>query len=458
MRFLTKIFKKRKKNKTAQNSIMFKKEKNTSNKDRTKKKIGIKRFFKIFKRQSGNKGNSKKNITGVKKRKKANSKRHNKNRNRKFKKFLKVIQFGFLIILAVIFIIVTIYFSTKLVLKIRDNNETNDTQSIHRTVYGFKDIPTYPQSDFIFEGDENKDSVQKFLNKGYSIYRLKPNNSISEVYDYYNEELPKKGWKKIETVPIEATDKMHGQYWLKKGNGIRIYSRINDIWYQKLSENDTRNCLANKVEEEKKRELILSQFTSTSFLPSFPWELELPGEYIITYNVAEQIEKPTHNEFLEDIQRATIQRIGTKDQYVIVNPIFIYDGGKLDLYQDKYAEQNYWEITKSEEFFNSTGRVLKVDFNEMSIEEIKEDFNEMKDEGSLENNSSEEESEIGNEMEKEENILKKEDISKAPDEAAIILQGSIRIVYSIERYGNDEETKVLYDTIIKNIKASKATL
>ncbi len=433
---------------------MFKKEKGSSNSRPRQKSGGIGRLLKVF-TGKGNKNNKgKKGITGVKKRKKAAAKKRDKKRNRKFKKILKLIQFGFLIILAIIFVIVAVYFSAKLVLKIRDNTQEDGTQNNHSTVYGFKDIPAYPQSTFIFQGQEKNDSVQKFLNKGYSIYRLEPKHDIQDVYKFYQQELPKKGWKNIETVPLESTEKMHGQYWLKKGNGIRIYSRINDIWYQKLSEKDTRNCLSSKVEEEKKRELILSQFNSTSFLPSFPWELELPGEYIITYNVAEQIEKPTHNEFLEDIQKATIQKIGSKDQFILVKPVFIYNGGKLDIYQDRYAEDNFWEIIKSEEYFNNTGRVLKVDYAKKSIEDIKEEFNETSEESSPNDSSDSNQSE----QQSKNFPKKKEDIATPPNQALIILHDSIKIVYSIEQHGDDAETKKLFNTVIENIKVSKAEL
>jgi hypothetical protein len=348
-----------------------------------------------------------------------------------------------------------VYFSAKIVLKIRDNPDAGTIKSSKELVIGFKDIPTYPQAEYIFKNMVDQEEVQKFINSGYSVYRLPPGDKIYEVYDYYNEILPSKGWELTEQVDIGTEDKRYGQYWIKDNEGLRIYSRTNDIWYQKISRVEAKEALASDVSKEIERELILAASNKTEFLPDFPWELELPGEYIAAYSAAKLNYEKLDEEF-EDLQEVKIKRIGSKE-YILLKPRYIYEGGVLDGYLDKAAEELNLEILNAEKG-NGTNFNYLIASTTAEIELIgDEDPLSIQDnETNNDNNENLEDGEEANQSNNENQNTDKDEPELS--QVIVMLNGEIKVVYTLEIYGSSENTEILKEYVLKNIKVSKPEL
>lgn len=179
-------------------------------------------------------------------------------------------------------------------------------------VVGFKELPIYPGSQFVYKDYIEEESVKKFLSNGESVYRLPPDIVFKEVADYYNAILPSSGWEHILSVPRTSNEMMYGEYWIKKDgeNALRIYNKLNDIWYQKISVEEAKSGLAAQVRLENERELIISSTEGNEFLPHFPWNLKVPNEYLIRYYDTE----------IENSQGVELKKIG-KDEKVFLEPL-----------------------------------------------------------------------------------------------------------------------------------------
>ncbi len=230
------------------------------------------------------------------------------------------------------FIVVLLFFVglflllIKVVTTIREDSEIN---SQRENVVGLDNIPAYPDSSFMFSNELNDLYVSNFLSSGNSAYKILNDKSIDDVYAYYAEELPKIGWKYIQTVPTGSEEMRSGMYWENGIKGLRIYSKYKDIWYETISIEDAQNGLKSRIEEEIARGLLLNDKNTQDLLPDFPWILETPKDYLITY----------HSTDLEKYRSVEFKKLGT-DTTLILTPIAKYSGEELDIFLNQYINQS----------------------------------------------------------------------------------------------------------------------
>jgi len=224
-----------------------------------------------------------------------------------------------LIVLGLIFI------SIRYILSTRGGKENEE--SIQTNVLGLEEIPTYPESVFLFEENKDTDTVQNFLMDGKSAYKLPNKISRDDVHKYYNEKLPSLGWSIVLSVSIGSEDRRYGEYWVKENQGLRIYVKENCVWYEMITTKEAISGLEDDVKEEVERELLLASSEMQSLLPDYPWILPVPKEYIISY----------HSSDLEDLREISFRKIGSNYTYTLT-PIGYFGGNTFDSYLYTYID------------------------------------------------------------------------------------------------------------------------
>lgn len=245
-----------------------------------------------------------------------------------------------ILILSLVAFIALAYISTKYILSLRQNAFGQKSYIIN-DVIGLKDIPQYPGSEFIFANTQDTLVVKQFLAQGNSVYRLPKSINTQDVEKYYLEQLPNKGWELVNTVVIGTEDKKYGQYWVKEGKGLRIYIKFKDAWYETLTEKDSREALAQRVKEEIEREMLMASSEKQDLLPDYPWEIQIPKEYIIRYGASKY----------KDYRIATFQKIGT-NEVIEIYPAGSWKGKELDYILDDYCEyisddESTWKVVST---------------------------------------------------------------------------------------------------------------
>jgi len=196
----------------------------------------------------------------------------------------KTLSKGFFTVLLVFVFIGIAYLSVLYINKLRSTDTNNEFDNV--MIIGINDVPVFPESTFIFQNTIDQPSVSKFLSEGNSAYRLPPNTSYSEVAQFYNKKLPEYGWEFVLSVSVGSEDMRYGEYWVKEDRGLRIYSKFNDIWYESITVEEARTGLAQEVKDEIARNLLLADSDAQDLLPDFPWIIEIPKEYVISYFVS----------------------------------------------------------------------------------------------------------------------------------------------------------------------------
>jgi len=245
------------------------------------------------------------------------------------------LQRGVLILFLVVLLLGFLYLTFIFVTRIRQTTSTSDMKT--EKVVGIGDIPSYPNSLFIFKDQMKDEIVARFVSKGNSAYRLPVGTKISDVYEYYNEKLPELGWTFSISVPFGSETMKDGEYWIKEEKGLRIYSKFNDVWYESISVKDAQEGLAERVKQETERDLLLAKEDLQDLLPDFPWILQVPREYVISYSVSQ----------FKDHRLMLLRKLGGEEKIQLI-PIDSYDGQALDYFLHKYIEQ-----------VNSNGEELK---------------------------------------------------------------------------------------------------
>ncbi len=207
-----------------------------------------------------------------------------KKKKNKEKQNTKQLSKKFFIVLLIMAFIGITYLSVLYINKLRSVDSKNEFDNI--MVIGINDVPVYPESIFIFQNTINQPSISKFLSEGNSAYRLPLNTSSSDAIKFYNEKLPEYGWEFVLSVSVGSEDMRYGEYWIKDDRALRIYSKFNDIWYESITVQEAQTGLAQEVKEEIARNLLLADSNSQDLLPDFPWIIEIPKEYVITYSVS----------------------------------------------------------------------------------------------------------------------------------------------------------------------------
>jgi hypothetical protein len=195
------------------------------------------------------------------------------------------------------------------------------------TVLGLEEIPTYPNSTFLYANDASNQSVKDMLSEGQSAYQINDKSTFKNIKEFYANELTSRGWNLVLDVEIGAEDKRYGQYWIKDDKGLRIYSKYSDIWYETISPEEAQNGLSNRVSEEIEIDMLLAGSDHQELLPDYPWQIKIPKDYLISYEVSE----------FEDFRAVNFQRI-TTGQYITIYPIGYWGGKPLDFQLEDYTE------------------------------------------------------------------------------------------------------------------------
>ncbi len=243
----------------------------------------------------------------------------------------KLLQFVVIILIIPLFASV-IYLIFNYVTSLRQSINS-DTVSTGVNVIGFDSIPEYPKSKYIFKDNLDNDDVKKFLSSGQAIYRLDPKTTFDDVIEYYSIELPKNGWEYVLTVPLESEEQKYGEYWIKGELGVRIYSKLNDIWYQTITVSDARTGLEAQVKKEVELQLLLTENNNEDLRPDFPWVLSYSSDYLATYSSTD----------LGELQAVKFQRIGSNKSVRII-PL-----GYMGAFTyDRFLENALKDINKKE--------------------------------------------------------------------------------------------------------------
>lgn len=242
----------------------------------------------------------------------------------------------------VLIIFSSLYFLINYVSGLRETVRSGGTTFSDKDVSGFDSIPEYPNSTFIFEDDLENDDVKRFLTSGQSIYRLSPRSSYVDVVKYYKEVLPKNGWKYVLNVPLESEEQKPGDYWVKDGIGIRIYSKLNDIWYQTVTENEAETGLKAQVAKEVELKLLLAENSNQDLRPDYPWVLSFSTDYVATYTGSD----------MGELQIVTINKIGS-NRKIILEPLGYLGAVSFDSFLESglkkinKADKSNWTIVNT---------------------------------------------------------------------------------------------------------------
>lgn len=222
-----------------------------------------------------------------------------------------------------------IYFGAQAVIQIRSEGvqQVAGVSFTNGEVVGFEEIPAFPGSEFIFEEHMEQPQVKQFLTDGFSVYRLPPSTSDDETYEYYIEALGMLEWEHVLSVSLAEDDKKHGEYWVKGNQGLRIYSQLNDVWYQKLTTEEAKTGLSEQVKDEVDRELLLASTEGSPLLPDYAWALTVPKEYLVTY----------YDTKIDEERGLQIKKIGSKDS-VVIEPIGDADGQAMDILLQQFID------------------------------------------------------------------------------------------------------------------------
>lgn len=242
-----------------------------------------------------------------------------------------------------------VYLSIRYITFIRSNAFDKEAYIVGDVV-GIEGIPEYPGSEFIFKNKLEDSVVKEFLASGNSAYRLIETINTDKIQTYYKEELTKKGWELVMEVALGTEDRKYGQYWVKEGRGLRIYSKFKDIWYESITEEEARTALANRVQEEIEREMLMASSDKQDLLPDFPWKIQIPKEYIIKYSATD----------IKDFRAVSFQKLGS-NEIVEIYPIGKITNKALDYYLEDYCKKK-----SSEESTYSILNTVPSSFREYS--------------------------------------------------------------------------------------------
>ena len=273
----------------------------------------------------------------------------------KFKKPQSRFRFNNLLLYPLFFIVIVISILgfTTLVYRYVSGLRNIVVENKQETVFGF-DFPSYPNSEYIFQSATDNPEVQNFVSLGNSVYRLPKGISINSVFDFYSEKLPTLGWTHTLSVPIDSETQLFGEYWIKESKGLRIYSRLNDVWYQSITIAQAQNGLEDVVKKESARKLLLLTTEKTELLPDFPWRLSFPTEYSTNY----------FSTSVGSLQGVSFKKIGSQKS-LIIQPVGYFGGNSYDAYLDNYIleynkkNKTKWVVVNSVETVLFGNNVLK---------------------------------------------------------------------------------------------------
>lgn len=226
-----------------------------------------------------------------------------------FQKFLLRLRNYLIIVVLVLLAGGLIYGGIRNVINIKGGNDSGGDFIFPAStgdVLGIPGVPEFPGSIFMYEGYVDKDTVQMFLSDKKSAYTLPVGTNWEDVVEFYKRELEKRGWSHELSVDLTDESMMPGEYWVKRdvvqgdlpevdsgedggvldqqslsGRGLRLYSRLNDAWYEEISVSQAMNGLADVVAERKDLEFLISMGSGQELPPAFPWKLQFSSEWTV---------------------------------------------------------------------------------------------------------------------------------------------------------------------------------
>ncbi|MCD4811781.1 hypothetical protein K8R14_04235 [bacterium] len=204
---------------------------------------------------------------------------------------------------------------------------TIDEETKVETILGLENIPIYPNSIFLYTNNMDNQTVKDMLASGQSAYEIMDRSNFEDVKEYYASELVDKGWELVLDIKIGSEGKKYGQYWVNNEKGLRIYSKINDIWYEYITIEEAKNGLSNRISNEIEIDMLLAGSDNQELLPDYPWQIKIPKEYLVRYEVSE----------FEDLRAVNFQKI-TTGNYITIYPVGYWGGKALDYQLNDYID------------------------------------------------------------------------------------------------------------------------
>lgn len=250
-------------------------------------------------------------------------KKRGRNNSNSIKQILTLFTFGIISVLALYGLYKGIFWMIQL--------RSSKSQEVRGVTYvpGFDDLIAYPYSDNILLTYEDTPIIAQFLTTGRTVYRLHRNERIDKVFHFYNEELQGTEWSHVNSIPRTSHEMMYGEYYYNEqlGYGVRIYDRMNDIWYERLNKEETFSAKSEHVSKQNERSLVLSSNEGTPLLPDFPWQMSVPKEYLVRYFASE----------ISDLRGVIFTEIKTGRESIL-EPISLLDNSLDDEQVERYIE------------------------------------------------------------------------------------------------------------------------
>lgn len=266
-----------------------------------------------------------------------------------------------------------VFVGVRSVLELKTGSNTEGLVIIESSgdVVGIPGVPSYPGSVFLYQDYIEEVVVQRFLSSGKSAYQLPERCEWNDVVLYYREALLSRGWEHVLSVAIEDDSRLHGEYWVfgsgNMGNeqpvsdtqqhdaselpgdlidsnddaiaeeaqldgvsqyGLRIYPKINAVWYERISVEQARTGLSERVARDKEIELLLSMQSMKDLPDSFPWKLSYPE----SWNIAVRQSLVMQADLVE------FSMVGS-DRIVTIEPIAYRTGEDLADIAERFLEE-----------------------------------------------------------------------------------------------------------------------
>lgn len=256
-----------------------------------------------------------------------------------FKKFLFVS-----IILAVIGGIG--YVGVKKILSLKNNPGLNgDTtftlEQSKGSVLGISSVPEFPNSKFLFEQHLDNDVVQQFLARGKSAYLLPIDAEWEDVVAFYKEGLEEKGWTHVLSVDLSDETKMFGEYWVIDSQGLRIYSKLDDVWYELISTEQANTGLADRVAKDEELQMFLAMNSGEEIPENLPWSLTYSPEWTAEIGKSKLLEiEFIQFENSDGDQNLIIEPI----EFVTLQPLRDVGVGYIDTANEYRDEQDQFKV------------------------------------------------------------------------------------------------------------------
>jgi hypothetical protein len=239
-------------------------------------------------------------------------KNRSKAKKRRRSQILKKLRNVSLLILSVSALSAGVYFVGRSVVQLKlggsqSGNTDYTLEGAGQDVIGVEGVPQYPESEFLFANHIEEKEVQEFLDEKQSAYSIPLESTWTDVVEFYKKELKNRGWEHVNSIDYSDELRMYGEYWIKvdgasvnseeisdgsdntgeedennqsdnpdqnvSGRGLRVYTRLNDIWYQEISINQAQTGLAVTVAERNELDFLISMSSGENLPQEVPWQL-----------------------------------------------------------------------------------------------------------------------------------------------------------------------------------------